>query len=157
PEVANFALFEAKFLPGLPDDSERLADLLLASVDAALDGSGTGRNPFDIGSRPFEPPLEIASVPCLDPPAHGLDVLLRHRLLREPGGFEGIGVRGVGSDPPHESRFKLDNCPNRRIEGCSAQLGRAGLTTEQDNPLITGGYHAFGRESGVRGDFVDAL
>jgi len=37
PEVANFALFEAKFLPGLPDDSERLADLLAALEATRLD------------------------------------------------------------------------------------------------------------------------
>src|SRR5215208_1790012 len=33
----------------------------------------------------------------LDVPAHDLDVLLRHRLLQQPGGFERLRSAGIGS------------------------------------------------------------
>src|SRR5512133_3106044 len=48
-------------------------------------------------------PSPCFQVPCLQPRSKVLDVLLRHRLLRQPGGFEGfvsVGVFGDSTDPP---------------------------------------------------------
>ena len=36
--------------------------------------------------------VPVASVPAFEPGLDQLDVLLRHRLFRQPGGFEGFGL-----------------------------------------------------------------
>src|SRR5215207_821726 len=42
-------------------------------------------------------------VRVLDEPPHDLDVFLRHRLLRQPGGFEGAGAMAEEVNPAHLS------------------------------------------------------
>jgi hypothetical protein len=46
---------------------------------------------FDIGMRPLRRAI-VATFMCGADRAHKLHVLLRHRLLRQPHGFEGIGL-----------------------------------------------------------------
>jgi hypothetical protein len=65
-EIPNLALLEAKLLPRLPDRIERLPDLLVSSVDAALNGGGTGRKPFGIGGGRLEEAVDVPPVPGFD-------------------------------------------------------------------------------------------
>src|SRR4029079_11233683 len=48
------------------------------------------REPFDLGVVLVNPRLEVVAVPGFHVPFEDLHVLLRHRLLPQPGGFEGL-------------------------------------------------------------------
>src|SRR6478672_4781570 len=58
-----------------------------------------------------------------------LDVLLRHRLLREPGGFEGLGMVGKESKPKQPAVPDLNHCRSRLI-----QLDAASATSNVELP-----------------------
>jgi hypothetical protein len=60
--------------------------------------------PWGCGSRPFPltKGIHVAGVPRLEQGPHDLDVLLRHRLLPQPDGFEGklpTGEEMLSADP----------------------------------------------------------
>jgi hypothetical protein len=56
----------------------------------ALEGGLEGRMPLDVGVKLGEGRFEVVRAPRFDHPPHSLDVLLRHRPLLKPGGFEGF-------------------------------------------------------------------
>ena len=80
--------------PEVRKDTEQipppLPGAVVPSIGAALDCEDS-RNPDDIRISQREKRLEVAPVERLDAPPVKLYVLLRHRLLREPGGGETIG------------------------------------------------------------------
>src|SRR5262245_4449201 len=49
-----------------------------------------GRHHFEVLIADREPGAQVAPIKGFQPPTHDLDVLLRHRLLLKPCGFEGI-------------------------------------------------------------------
>src|SRR3954453_1296343 len=53
---------------------------------------GKRRVPFDLGIEFVKQRVEVAAVVGVEPALESFDVLLRHRLLRKPGGFEGFGA-----------------------------------------------------------------
>ena len=58
--------------------------------------NGRGRiDVLDLRVGQSEDAFDVMAVPCVEHPAHDLHVLLRHRLLRQPGGFEGFRPCGV--------------------------------------------------------------
>src|SRR5215210_1036740 len=57
--------------------------------------------PFHVGMRPRQESVEVTSIPGIDGTTDHLDVLLRHRLLRKPGGFEGLGSLHDAFDADH--------------------------------------------------------
>jgi len=88
--------------------------------------------------------------PPLKEPAEYFDVLLRHRLLQQPGCFQGFAVRRKGDDSLYEPRVELQHRANRRIESCSAEGGRSCPTTQEDAPSTWRESHIFHEEFGVR-------
>ena len=83
------------------------------------------------GSSAHEPlgRLRATLVPRFDRAPHNFDALPRHRLLRQPDGFEGVGLAAgaVQRDallppPPHQ-------LPDRRLEG---DIAAGPMTTEPD-------------------------
>src|SRR5512132_3391046 len=48
------------------------------------------RSPLNVGIHRLQDPVQVAARERLKPSSQNLDVLLRHRLLRQPGGFEGV-------------------------------------------------------------------
>src|SRR4029079_4195410 len=88
PEVTNIvesnpgprvALEGLPGLPGTPPPAKHLHD----------------REPFDLGVVLVNPRLEVVAVPGFHAPFEDLHVLLRHRLLTQPGGFESFGAMCV--------------------------------------------------------------
>src|SRR5215207_2211100 len=60
------------------------------------------RTHVHIISRQAEHRIDVASVEGVQDRPHNLHVLLRHRLLAQPGGFEGFGLTAAGA-PPNDS------------------------------------------------------
>src|SRR5512133_1184277 len=50
-------------------------------------------------------------------PPHDLDVLLRHRLLPQPGGFEGITAVGVCTEASDQPTMELGDPRRRCVDG----------------------------------------
>ena len=79
----------------------RVLDPLPHPFVAVVGGSledGHDRDPLDVGVEEVEELRQVGGPRCVCPverlegPPHDLHVLLRHRLLREPEGFEGLLV-----------------------------------------------------------------
>ena len=66
--------------------------------------------------------LHVPGVPDLVVVAHDLDVLLRHGLLRHPGGFEGLGLTRVAAPPDDPPTTYLAELPDRLSDGHVAPL-----------------------------------
>jgi hypothetical protein len=78
-EVTDLGFLELKQVPGLPYRSETAGHLVMAPVDRSLHRRRPGGHPLDIGRRVAEPQADIVLIPRIDPLAHDLHVLLRHR------------------------------------------------------------------------------
>ena len=63
--------------------------------------------PDDIRTQESQPGVQVASVEGIDRFTCKLDVLLRHRLLRQPGGFEGVGSLVEGAHLGDQSVSEL--------------------------------------------------
>ena len=89
-------------LPEQVPGFERIAGRCLNALDPVIGvNAGQARHagrprPLDFGMKDLAGRPEVAASHCLVDPAHSLDVLLRHRLLRQPHGFEGFR-RGSGT------------------------------------------------------------
>src|SRR5262249_31044245 len=91
-EIANLGLLEAKLLPRLPHRLEAARGLGIASIDGPLHRRRTGSYPFNLRRGIAQPSLGIAPIPGFDRTPHNLQVLVRHRLLLQAHGFEGLLV-----------------------------------------------------------------
>jgi integrase len=60
--------------------------------------------PFNVGMRCRQASVEVTAIPGIDGTTDHLDVLLRHRLLPQLGGFEGFGPTHVLEPLPDSDR-----------------------------------------------------
>src|SRR3954452_9411820 len=76
----------------LPALGELLRDApeLLEGVDALVESDGPRQVDLRIRGRVVKHRFEVLPIECGNGSANELDVLLRHRLPRQPGGFEGF-------------------------------------------------------------------
>ena len=59
--------------------------------------------PFHLGVKLLAERLSVSAISRFECAFERVDVLLRHRLLRQPGGFEGLVLAGVGVAGEHQS------------------------------------------------------
>src|SRR5271166_2574105 len=97
-EVPNLGLLKVELLPRLPHRLEPLSHLVVTSIDDALNGGGTSRHPFDVWGGVAEPHRSVTLIPGCDALVDDLHVLLRHRLLLQAHGFEGLVAVQEDSD-----------------------------------------------------------
>src|SRR5215207_9078289 len=71
--------------------------------------------PLDIGIKLIEIAIPVARVERLHEGAYDLHVLLRHRLLPQPGGFEGVLLGEKGPVPARPAAGRA--LPRRRAHG----------------------------------------
>jgi hypothetical protein len=64
-----------------------------------------------------------------------LDVLLRHRTLPQPGGFEGFGLRPHSAPPDDLSVAHVGDVPHRQLDGRVALPATAVLAQSRDRHL----------------------
>jgi hypothetical protein len=83
-----------KRLHGFEDLVDPLPHLRPPAVDLSESGQVGVLLPHNIGAKASRERIQVASVERFDPLPDGLHVLPRHRLLRQPGGFEGGGPLG---------------------------------------------------------------
>ena len=110
------------------DRSERLLDFTLVGehalvtvVDRCTNASGTeARAPLDLGIEVLQSGFHIVSIPRLVAAANDLDVLLRHRLLRQSGGFEGVLRPSEVPEPKHLALLELEHPSVRLIDSDTA-------------------------------------
>src|SRR5215204_4950152 len=58
------------------------------------------------------------------------------RLLRQPGGFEGLGVAGVVPHPNLAAIFQLDNLADMQVDRHATAFARCRLDREHDHPVF---------------------
>jgi hypothetical protein len=112
----------------------------LGAVVAISNGRPVGHH---VVAQQFEGATKIASVESLERSPNDLHVLLRHRLLREPGGLEGIvAVREpvLANDLP---LAESDNDPVVELNSCAA-LPAAQFISEMHQDLVGPRIHEFG-------------
>ena len=106
----------------------------MASIGSCF-GKGVGRRPLDsrveVGQERVYPIAFGGIKGALD----NLHVLLRHRLLRQPGGFEGFGGIQVGSDANRFAVLKVAYDAVRRLRLCAAALAASVQATGRENPV----------------------
>ena len=79
--------------PGVAPDPEPLADPVVSSMDRGVKADvAIVYHDVGVQLREDSPPLVVPAIESIDQPFHDFHVLLRHRLLRQPHGFEGFGV-----------------------------------------------------------------
>jgi hypothetical protein len=66
---------------------------------------------------------------------NNLDVLLRHRLPPQPGGFEGFGLRPHSAPPDDLSVAHVGDVPHRQLDGRVALPATAVLAQSRDRHL----------------------
>ena len=93
---------EVGFLKDFDELLEPLSRLRPPAVDVSKPNEGQGL-PYDLWAEETRPGIQVAPIESIDQFPHDLDVLLRHRLLRQPGGFEGLAP----SHEIHLSTLKL--------------------------------------------------
>src|SRR5215207_2696541 len=81
----------------LPKACKELPGALAAPMDAPVRTARPGEVELRIVTQFLQVGVDVAEQVRLDAALHHLHVLLRHRLLRQPGGFE--GVRSVAIEP----------------------------------------------------------
>ena len=90
-------------IPKLLDEllvPEAIPHVLASAIDGSI-GELCDLVPLDIGIKSLHGGVEVVAVESRVGPAHDLHVLLRHRLLPQPGGFEGF-VTGPILAAPHD-------------------------------------------------------
>jgi nucleotide-binding universal stress UspA family protein len=104
--------------------------------DHRIEFPGAPPQNSNVGVDSFQPGVDVTAVPALDPPPHGVHVLLRHRLLRKPGGFEGLSPIEIdlpfedlavpqlpeSADLPAHGDPASCPSPNNSIEGDPAEV-----------------------------------
>ena len=118
-QIAKLAFLDAKHLPSLPSRSESAGDVVTASVHGAFDGGRTRGLPFDLGIESLGHGCQVPPVEGFNDLPHDLHVLLRHRLLRKPGGFEGFLAARVLLHPPDLSGLEADDAEESVVNPCS--------------------------------------
>src|SRR5262249_2368428 len=109
-------------LPGPPDSGTPAIDL-------------HEREPLDLGVVLLDPRVEVVAVPSLHGPLEDLHVLHRHRLLREPGGFQGFLLAAEAAKLADSSLEQRNEPSPRHIEGDPAPLATREGSPEHQNPL----------------------
>src|SRR5439155_2123667 len=90
--------------------------------------------PFDLGMRERNEGVSVV-LEGPNPSADNLDVLLRHRLPRQPGCFEGFAVIEIRSDPRDLAVAKIEYLAHRRIDQ-SAAARSASLDPAENKNLL---------------------
>src|SRR3954454_18149716 len=129
----------------LPDLLMRLPpgpDLVMPAADLAFQGRAD-RNPFDVGAQVSHVTLDVTAVPGLERAMHGLRVLLRHRLAREPHGFEGFGFGGIAAAASDLAVLEGEHLPGAALDARPRFLPAA--------PLVQADDHAVARVDGLVG------
>src|SRR5262245_41386800 len=104
----------------------------MASIDACKESAGI-RPVHDRVRRPeIQPAIEVTATPSIVIPAHKLDVLLRHDLLRQPSGFEDVGS-GVRFDLVHLDVLEHERVRSQRPKSPDYRFGGV-LRLEDDHP-----------------------
>src|ERR687897_908127 len=83
----------SNYLPGIVEVAEVLPGPVMATVNASLAQLGEERLPFDFWIGERKQPREVSPTQCVHDPLRLSECLLRHRLLPQPGGFEGLATR----------------------------------------------------------------
>src|SRR5262245_3721007 len=105
-----------------------------ATAIATIPITRAGLTPANyLAARPY---LECSRVSLAQPPCD-LDVLLCHRLLRQPGGFEGFGVIQVELSPQELSIAKLPDRPNLLIYRDAASRSLSHHSVEDNDAIVT--------------------
>ena len=104
--------FDAKLVEHLSPVGEEPDDLFAAS-DRSLADSAVG-NPFGVRVHQFRRACHILGVHRPVEPKHHLHVLLRHRLLPQPGGFEGLTLVGEAAESDNLPIAEVRD-PRRRL------------------------------------------
>src|SRR5918994_4675018 len=122
--AVNDALgFEANLLPGGVDAPDRLIEAVDPLSAPALDGV-VRIHPFHVLCQHVGTEL-AACVPLLIDAVEPLDVLSRHRLLPQSGGFEGFLLRSVGVEVGHLPTAKSPPCTIRLVTSAPLPRPRA--------------------------------
>src|SRR4029450_7478307 len=117
PEVAQFNLDEFERRPELFPEG---LQLVMAAIDTLQWPSRTRPVNFRIGPPQDQDRGQIALVPCFVMAPHDLHVLLRHRLLPQPGGCEGLGLASAVPPPRHFALMPLAYLPQHLLKGHTA-------------------------------------
>src|SRR5436190_11711713 len=95
---------------------DKTGELQGPGVYDAVGQIGSGQIPNDLRVDQIDVFREAALVVDVDQLPNDLDVLLRHRLLREAGGFEGLGPRAEGGPPDGLAAPKPGHLPDRALD-----------------------------------------
>ena len=82
----------ADLIPDLVSFLEVLTHPLMAAIAAGLDTSAGERLELDVWVLKLQEGVEVPASHRVEALADDLHVLLRHRLLRQPGGSEGLAL-----------------------------------------------------------------
>src|SRR5215211_1279224 len=96
PQVLGFRPRELNRLPCVEPGRPELLEPIVSAVDPREVGHPEACHvPDNALVDPVEGAIEILPLSLAVKREHSLNVLLRHRLLRQPGGFEGLGLAHV--------------------------------------------------------------
>ena len=98
---------------------------------------GAGYSPWRATRWTFTIGIHVALVPGREPSPHHVHVLLRHRLLREAGGFEGFGSRSVDPFACWRRRPERRYGPPARVPTRSRSRPFAATRMERGDPILT--------------------
>ncbi len=100
PCLDELLMVDADCLKGREPVREEASDACVTSEAASSDHvrEATDELDFDLGMRRFHEAFDVALVVSAPGSLNHVDVLLRHRLLREAHGFEGLTFRPVLAD-----------------------------------------------------------
>src|SRR5215211_6209351 len=131
--IDDLLCFDLEHIPHLMDCLDEAHEALVAAIDVWVENV-LRKIDDNLGIEKLRRLHEIPLAPEAVAAAHYLNVLLRHRLLRQPGGFEGLVRIGVAVDP-HEPPVGDDE-HGREAAG---DLDVAGLAPPSHDPNR---YHA---------------
>src|SRR5262249_36992856 len=94
------------------------------------------RSPADLWVEQFAIGIHVTRVPCREPSPHDLHVLLRHRLLRKPGGLEGFVPVGVPRASHDEAVTQGPKVPDANVEPRAAGSPTSGRPNEDEHPVV---------------------
>src|SRR5205085_6529322 len=124
-------------------DAKVLVDLEDAPQGAARIGSNIRPRPHDtVDLLPLEvrcdligPRTEVALPPAVVDRSHDLHVLVRHRLLRQPHGFEGVGLARVHPKPPQLAVAHRPHMPPALLDPSATLLSPCRRNNNRDHVI----------------------
>ena len=134
PGVAQLLSFEAevvKILAPLPVKSSEPIVTVVLGVIRPLRNRVQDRVVREVGKGGVHASRRIGGVG----PPHDLNVLLRHRLLAQPGGFEGFGHVRVHLHPDRLSVPERPHLSEAHVDGDSRGLRTPPLVDDDDDAL----------------------